>query len=78
MSVFTNPLVKRINDVFGNGPDGVVDALLAAGACQVAALSFYGAGKVIPGVERFAAEMEDDSTTRLEESVMQTMTPWSR
>lgn len=77
MSVFTNPLIKRVNDVFDNGPDGVVDALLVAGACQVAALSFYGAGKVIPGIDQFTAEMLDDGVTRLEKSVMQTMTPWS-
>ncbi len=76
MSVFTNPLVKRINDAMDN-PQTLTDQLLVAGACQVAALSFYGAGKVIPGVDQFTADMMDDCVTRMEKSVVQTMTPWS-
>lgn len=77
MSVFTNPLVKRINDAMDN-PQTLTDQLLVAGACQVAALSFYGAGKVIPGVDRLTEQMLEDAATRLEQEHIQAMTPWSR
>lgn len=77
MSVFTNPLVKRINDAMDN-PQTLADHLLVVGARQVAALSFNGIGRVIPGVDRLTEQMLEDAATRLEQENMQTLTPWSR
>lgn len=61
-----------------DNPATIADQLIVIGACQVAALSFYGAGKVIPGVDRLTEQMLEDAATRLEQEHIQAMTPWSR